>query len=191
MNYADEIKNAVPMTEAAIYYGFNPNRAGYICCPFHNEKTPSLKIYSGGRGWHCYGCGEGGDVISFVAKYFNLNFSDAIAKINDDFRLGLPIGEKLDRRKQLQAAKADFLRKQERKRQQQKIQELDDAYWAAFDRWKQYDTWLTDYRPEFGKEINPLYIEAVKNIDKAAYKMEKAEEERDEYVREQHNHDCT
>ena len=55
-----------------------PNPAGFVACPFHNEKTPSLKIYPDNR-WHCFGaCGEGGDVIDFICKLRNLNFIEAV-----------------------------------------------------------------------------------------------------------------
>ena len=77
------------MTELAASYGFEPNRAGFICCPFHNEKTASLKIYPDNRGWYCYGCNAGGDIITFTQKLHRLNFKQALKKLNDDFALGL------------------------------------------------------------------------------------------------------
>ena len=87
---AREIKERVPMVEAAAFYGFHPSRHGYICCPFHNEKTGSLKIYSGGKsGWHCFGCGRGGSVIDFVMELFGLTFPQACLRLNTDFHLGL------------------------------------------------------------------------------------------------------
>ena len=46
-------------------------------CPFHNEKTPSFSVDEGRQTYKCFGCGEGGDVISFVEKYYNLDFMEA------------------------------------------------------------------------------------------------------------------
>lgn len=87
---AREIKERVPMVEAAAFYGFHPSRHGYICCPFHNEKTGSLKIYSGGKsGWHCFGCGRGGSVIDFVMELFGIGFREACLRLNEEFHLGL------------------------------------------------------------------------------------------------------
>ena len=86
---AGDIKRLVPMADAAALYGFPPNRAGYICCPFHAEKTGSCKIYPEDGGWHCFGCGEGGSVIDFVMKLFDLNCQQACLRLNEDFNLGL------------------------------------------------------------------------------------------------------
>ncbi|MHC1696429.1 MAG: CHC2 zinc finger domain-containing protein [Eubacteriales bacterium] len=88
MLYA-RIKDAVTMQEIATRYGFTPDRKGYISCPFHGEKTASLKIYPGNRGWYCFGCGKGGTVIDFTARYFNLDAHQAAVRLNYDFNLGL------------------------------------------------------------------------------------------------------
>ncbi len=78
------------MDEVVRRYGFEPNRAGFICCPFHREKTPSLKVYSEpGRGFYCYGCGAGGSVIDFAMLLFKIPFANAVSRIDCDFLLGL------------------------------------------------------------------------------------------------------
>lgn len=51
------------------------------CCPFHNEKTPSFSVSEKNQFYHCFGCGESGDVISFVQKYYNLSFGEAVEKL--------------------------------------------------------------------------------------------------------------
>lgn len=84
-----EIINALDMADVAEQYGFEIKRGGFICCPFHNEKTASLKLYPAGRGWHCFGCGEGGDVISFVRKLFDLDFQSAIMRVSFDFNINI------------------------------------------------------------------------------------------------------
>nr|WP_269206325.1 CHC2 zinc finger domain-containing protein [Clostridium botulinum] len=57
------------------------NRQGYIKCPFHNEKTPSLKVKyfpdANKERWHCFGCDNTGDAIDFIMKYKNLNYKEA------------------------------------------------------------------------------------------------------------------
>ena len=63
-NVVQTIKDRLTMREVLRHYGYEPNRANFICCPFHNEKTPSMKIYE--QDFYCFGGGEHGDVISFV-----------------------------------------------------------------------------------------------------------------------------
>lgn len=50
----------------------------WCCCPFHQEKTPSCKVDSASQTWHCFGCGEGGDIISYVRKLDDVDFVDAV-----------------------------------------------------------------------------------------------------------------
>ena len=71
-------------------YGFRLDKAGFCECPFHSERSASFKAYPGTRGYYCFGCGAHGSVIDFVMLYFGLSFKDALAKINEDFSLGLP-----------------------------------------------------------------------------------------------------
>ena len=59
-------------------------------CPFHHEKTPSMQISPQKQIWHCFGCGEGGDVISFVQKYENLEFREALKLLADRAGVQLP-----------------------------------------------------------------------------------------------------
>ena len=51
------------------------------CCPFHNEKTPSFSVSSDKQFFHCFGCGAGGDVITFVMKIENIDFAEAVEKL--------------------------------------------------------------------------------------------------------------
>lgn len=59
-------------------------------CPFHNEKTPSFNVSSDKQFFHCFGCGAGGDVISFVMKIENLDFPDAVARLAEWAGMELP-----------------------------------------------------------------------------------------------------
>ena len=177
VNYADEIKRRVTARELFQFYGFEINRGGFCKSPFSsNDKTPSLKVYDGGRGWHDFSSGNGGSVIDFVMQYFGLNFQDAIAKINTDFSLGLPIGEKLDRRKQLEMNRQAFMRKRAVEAEKDEQERLENAYWKAFDEWKRLDTNKRKYAPETPVEpLHPLFVEALKNISGAEYRLECAE----------------
>lgn len=92
MDIFREVKERVPMEEAARRYGFEVDRSRRILCPFHNDSRPSLQLYKNGRGWWCYVCDMGGSVIDFVAKLYSLTPKEAAQKLNEDFSLGLPMG---------------------------------------------------------------------------------------------------
>ena len=61
-------------------------------CPFHNEKTPSFSVDEGRQTYKCFGCGEGGDVISFVEKYYNLDFMEAMEMLAREYGIELKRG---------------------------------------------------------------------------------------------------
>lgn len=86
----EDARRLVSTCAAAEYYGFHPTRAGYIACPFHNERTASLKLYDDG-GWYCFGCHAGGSSIDFVSKLFEVTPLEAVRRMNEDFNLALPL----------------------------------------------------------------------------------------------------
>ena len=84
MSVFDTVKENATARQVVEFYGIKVNRNGMCCCPFHNEKNSSMKI---DRRYYCFGCGEKGDAVDFVAKYFGLGLRDAALKICDDFQL--------------------------------------------------------------------------------------------------------
>lgn len=105
------VKNAVSMGDVAKAYGYELNRSGFICCPFHSEKTASMKLYA--HDFYCYGCDAHGDVIDFVEALFNLEPMAAIKRLNEDFNLGIDIDrptdtEQIRKRKHLQDTRRRF-----------------------------------------------------------------------------------
>lgn len=80
---SDEIKETYSMRDILSRYGIQPNRAGFICCPFHKEKTASMKIYP--DSYYCFGCGEHGDVFDFVQKMDNLSFREAFLDLGGTY----------------------------------------------------------------------------------------------------------
>ena len=84
-----EIVRRVPAVEAAWLYGVAVDRRGLALCPFHSEATPSCQFYPGNRGFYCFGCGAGGDVLTFVEKLLGLSPIEAARRLDADFHLGL------------------------------------------------------------------------------------------------------
>ena len=163
MNYAQTITESIGVREAFARYGFDVDRKGNICCPFHNEKNPSLGTYAGGKRWKCFGCGEGGSVIDFVMKLFGLEFTQAIAKINYDFSLSLPIGQKLSVREQRELKKRETERKRLAEIQQEEKARNEAEYQSVMDMWvisdetirlfNRFSKCAFDYPPEYWKAI--------------------------------------
>lgn len=175
-NYADEIKRAVPATELFPFYGFAINRGGFVCCPLHGEKTASLKVYPGNKGWKCFGCGAGSSVIDFVMQYFNLSFLDAQKKINEDFRLGLPIGERLTPDQRREAERAAKNRQKAAQERQETRKRLQTAYNRALDWWVYLDTVRRENAPRgISDGFCAEYAWAVKKLPVAEYRLSCAE----------------
>lgn len=82
----EEIKSLIPMKNAMERYGIIVNKNGFALCPFHQEDTPSMKVYE--SSFYCFGCGTGGDVISFAARLFHLSNAQAVIRLCDDFGIG-------------------------------------------------------------------------------------------------------
>ena len=83
MNVFEAIReNGITARQAAEHCGIKINRSGMAVCPFHKDKNPSMKIDSR---YYCFGCGEKGDAIDFVAKFYGLGKKEAALRIASDF----------------------------------------------------------------------------------------------------------
>ena len=88
MNIFETVKAAVTVRQAAEHYGLKINRSGMICCPFHDDRHPSLKLNE--DYFYCFGCGAKGDVIDFVARLLDLSAYEAAQRLAADFGLDRP-----------------------------------------------------------------------------------------------------
>ena len=77
------VKEALTIRQAAEHYGLHANRNGMACCPFHEDRHPSMKLNE--RYFYCFGCGATGDVIDLVARLFGLSSYEAAQKLAQDF----------------------------------------------------------------------------------------------------------
>ncbi|MCL2565602.1 MAG: CHC2 zinc finger domain-containing protein [Defluviitaleaceae bacterium] len=160
----EEIKHHVPLLDVFATYGLQPNRVGYVCCPLHTEKTPSLKLYP--ASWYCFGCGVGGDAVKLVELMENLTPIDAARHLSETYRLGLFPDKPL--------TTAEYKKAQEAKKQR----EHDRGILKNFDEWEQWacnavaaylclmDDWKRNHAPKTPEdEWQPLFCEALQNLD--------------------------
>ena len=86
-----QVKSQVTTRQAAERYGVQVNHSGMACCPFHDDRHPSMKI---DERFYCFGCHTTGDVIDFTARLFSLSLYDAAKKLANDFNIQpLPPGQ--------------------------------------------------------------------------------------------------
>ena len=89
MNLFETVKAAVTPRMAAERYGLPIQQGGMVCCPFHADRTPSMKLNE--DYFYCFGCGATGDVIDLAARLFDLSKYEAVQKLAADFGIS---GEK-------------------------------------------------------------------------------------------------
>ncbi len=92
-DFIDRLKTANPIADVIGSYVSLKKSSGrdYVClCPFHNEKTPSCHVRTDKEYFHCFGCGAGGDVITFIMKYHNLDYLEAIRMLAERGGIMMP-----------------------------------------------------------------------------------------------------
>lgn len=80
---SEEIKKIYSMQDILARYGLHPNRSGFICCPFHKEKTASMKIYQ--DSYYCFGCGAHGDIFDFISEMEDITFREAFFELGGTY----------------------------------------------------------------------------------------------------------
>lgn len=186
MNFAADIKSRVTMRQVVEYYGHRIDRKGFICCPFHSEKTASMKIY--GDSFYCFGCGSHGDVIDFVAQEERISFQDACKVINEAFALGLPIGKPMRANEARAAGKRAFEARRKANAAKQAVERAESAFWRAYDRWLTNLSVIEKNTPQ--SETEPFSEEYGKACNQEAileWELEQAELALYEAKKEQYN----
>jgi DNA primase len=96
LNFFESVKSIADIVEIISKYVElkRKNREYLGICPFHNEKTPSFKVNSLRKFYHCFGCQAHGDVISFVSKITGLNYKESAFKIAQEYNIQIPVFSK-------------------------------------------------------------------------------------------------
>ena len=152
-NVFEAVKLSVSTREAAEFYGIKVRRNGMACCPFHDDKNPSMKV---DQRFHCFGCGEDGDVIDFTAKLFDLSPKEAAEKLAQDF--GLIYDSQAPPRRRYVRQKNEAQKFREDRQRCYRV--LSDYYYLL----KKWEADRSPRTPE--EEPHPRFVEA---IQKKAY----------------------
>ena len=161
MNVFDLVKDNITARQVAEAYGLKVNRYGMSCCPFHDDRSPSFKV---DRRYYCFGCGETGDAIDFVAKHFGLSCKDAAIKICEDFGLDYkgPPGKAKPKPTAPQKSDEQIFKETE----QHIFRVLSDYY-------HQLKKWKTEYAPKtMDEEWHPYFTEALQETDHIEYLLD-------------------
>ena len=169
------VKQSVTAREAAELYGIAVGRGGMACCPFHDDRHPSMKVDTR---FHCFGCGADGDVIDFTARLYDLPPREAAEKLALDF--GLAYGSQAPPRRRYVRQKTEAQVRKEKREHGWRV--LTDYYHLL-------RKWEADYSPKTADEDpHPRFLEAVQKKDYMGYLLDtfldSSTEEQDQWIAE-------
>ena len=175
-NVFEAVKQSVSTREAAEFYGIKVSRTGMACCPFHDDKNPSMKLNE--EYFYCFGCGATGDVIDFTAKLFDLSPKEAAEKLAQDF--GLIYDSQAPPRRRYVRQKTEA--QQFREDRQRCYRILSDYYYLL-------KKWETDHSPRTPEEEpHPRFVEAIQKKTYVEYLLDlflyESEEEQKAWIAE-------
>ncbi len=130
---SEEIKDSTTMRDILQRYGLpQPNRRGFIHCPFHgDDRHPSMKIYD--QDYHCFACGENGDIFSFVQRMEDIPFKEAFLSLGGTYpeREEPSFSRRLRAyRRQKRKETIQHRKEQEQLEKQQLIRQSNDLWWC-------------------------------------------------------------
>lgn len=94
-NVFREVRERLDIKDVARFLGLNVSRSGFIPCPLHSDQEPSCKLYK--DRFFCFGCQTGGDSVDLTAAVRDISKLEAAKLLNDNFALGIDMGEKVQR----------------------------------------------------------------------------------------------
>ena len=185
MNLSSEIKSRVSALDVCRQYGVDVNRAGFTRCLWHNERTASLKIYPGDRGYFCFGCHAHGSSIDLVMKLFDCSVSDACKRLNDDFRLGLMRESNLSNAERIAQNREAWERRRREREIEAQHEALIDEFNAAIKNLRLAQMLLTATEPTDPEEdFDDYFAIAVRETEIARYRADVALEKLAEFEKQ-------
>ena len=175
-NVFEAVKQSVSTKEAAEFYGIKVSRTGMACCPFHDDKNPSMKLNE--EYFYCFGCGATGDVIDFTAKLFDLSPKEAAEKLAQDF--GLIYDSQAPPRRRYVRQKNEAQKFREDRQRCYRV--LSDYYYLL----KKWEADRSPRTPE--EEPHPRFVEAIQKKTYVEYLLDlflyESEEEQKAWIAE-------
>lgn len=161
MNVFGTAKTSINTREAVEHYGIEVNRYGKALCPFHNDRHPSMVVYD--DHYHCFACGEHGDVIDLVAYLYGLPVLDAANKLAYDFGIS-----------QDKPPTKEMEEKLKRKSEAQRLRENEKLCFSALlEYMKLLQEWKRLYAPRTPEEKwHPHFVEACDRLDYVEYQVD-------------------
>ena len=175
-NVFEAVKQSVSTRDAAAFYGIEVKRNGMACCPFHDDKNPSMKLNE--EYFYCFGCGATGDVIDFTAKLFDLSPKEAAEKLAQDF--GLIYDSQAPPRRRYVRQKTEA---------QQFREDRQRCYRVLSDYYHLLKKWEIDHSPRTPEEEpHPRFVEAIQKKTYVEYLLDlflyESEEEQKAWIAE-------
>ena len=174
-NVFEAVKQSVSTRDAAAFYGIEVKRNGMACCPFHDDKNPSMKV---DQRFHCFGCGADGDVIDFTARLFDLSPKEAAEKLAQDF--GLIYDSQAPPRRRYVRQKTEAQKFREDRQRCYRV--LSDYYYLL----KKWEADNSPRTPE--EEPHPRFVEAIQKKTYVEYLLDlflyESEEEQKAWIAE-------
>ena len=175
-NVFEAVKQSVSTRDAAAFYGIEVKRNGMACCPFHDDKNPSMKLNE--EYFYCFGCGATGDVIDFTAKLFDLSPKEAAEKLAQDF--GLIYDSQAPPRRRYVRQKTEAQKFREDRQRCYRV--LSDYYYLL----KKWEADNSPRTPE--EEPHPRFVEAIQKKTYVEYLLDlflyESEEEQKAWIAE-------
>ena len=159
-NLFETVKQSITIREAAERYGIEVKRGGMVCCPFHDDKNPSMKLNK--EYFYCFGCGATGDVIDLASRLYNLSPKEAAEKLAQDF--GLIYDSQAPPRRNYVRQKTET--QQFREDRQRCYRILSDYYYLL----KKWENAYSLHTPE--EEPHPLFVEAIQKKTYVEYLLD-------------------
>lgn len=156
MNLFEKVKSAVSVPQAAKMYGLEVSRLGMVCCPFHEDKHPSMKLNE--AYFYCFGCGTAGDVIALIARLFKLCNYQAAQKLAYDFAVDSDMPQSIIKRKSM------YQWQKELSQMERRYQSLLCEYLHRLERWQR------EYAPiNLTAELDERFVAACQMVNYVCY----------------------